>query len=49
MKKILAILLILLVGVALGVGVAKLRINDALWHPPHDSSGQDATPSIPKE
>ena len=45
MKKILAILLIILLGVALGVGIATLRIRTASWNPAFDEGGQDARPS----
>jgi len=44
MKKILAILLIILLGVALGVSVATLRIRTASWNPALDEGGQDARP-----
>lgn len=36
MKKVLAILLIIALGIALGVGVAMLRINGARWNPKPD-------------
>jgi len=45
MRKILAILLIILLGVALGIGVAALRIRTASWNPTLDKGGQDARPS----
>jgi hypothetical protein len=45
MKKIFAIFLIILLGIALGVGVAILRIKTATWNPAADERGQDAKPS----
>ena len=36
MKKVLAILLIIVLGIALGVGVAMLRIKASLWNPKLD-------------
>jgi uncharacterized protein YneF (UPF0154 family) len=43
MRTILAIVLIILLGIALGVGVATLRIRATPWKPPRDD-GQDARP-----
>ena len=40
MKKMLAILLIILLGIALGVGVATLRIKTAPWNPALDEGGR---------
>ena len=48
MRSILAILLIILLGIALGVGVAALRIRTASWNPTLDQSGRDARPSNTK-
>jgi hypothetical protein len=45
MKKILAILLTILLGIALGVGVATLRIKAAAWNPTHDEGGVREKPS----
>ena len=45
MRKILAILLIIVLGIALGIGVATLRIRTASWNPTLDEGGQDARPS----
>jgi hypothetical protein len=42
MKKVLAILLIVLLGIALGVGVATLRLRSAPWNPVPDE-GEPAT------
>ena len=48
MKKLLAILLIVLLGVGLGVGVAMLRIKTAPWNPALDEGGPAAGPSNTK-
>jgi hypothetical protein len=48
MRKILAILLIIFLGIALGVGVARLRIKAAPWNPTLDEGGQGARPSSSK-
>lgn len=48
MKKILAILLIILLGIALGVGVAMLRIKTAPWNPAIDEGVPAARPSSTK-
>jgi hypothetical protein len=45
MRKLLAICLIILLGIALGVAVAKLRIRAAQWNPTRDEGGQDARSS----
>ncbi len=42
MKKVFAILLIIVLGIALGVGVAMLRIKAAPWNPKLDE-GEPAT------
>jgi type IV secretory pathway VirB2 component (pilin) len=44
MKKILAILLIILLGIALGFGVAQWRLRAASWNPAIDAGGQEASP-----
>ena len=49
MRKIFAIFLTILLGVALGVGIATLRIGTASWKPTLDQGGQDESPSSPKE
>jgi hypothetical protein len=43
MKAFLAILLIILLGVGLGFGIASLRIKSASYTPPPDQRGSDAT------
>jgi hypothetical protein len=44
MKKVFAILLIVLLGVALGVGMATLRIKAAPWNPGLDQGEPAAAP-----
>jgi hypothetical protein len=39
MKKIFAILLIVVLGIALGVGIAMLKIKAAPWNPTLDNGG----------
>jgi hypothetical protein len=45
MKKFFAIILVILLGIALGVGVAALRIKTATWNPAADEAGQNAKPA----
>ena len=39
MKKIFAILLIVVLGIALGVGIAMLKLKAAPWNPTLDNGG----------
>ncbi len=48
MKKILAILLIIALGVALGVGIAVLKIKSAPWNPVIDEGRPPAGTSTTK-
>jgi hypothetical protein len=45
MKAILAILVTIILGVGLGVGIAKVRIQNAKWTPTFDDRGGDAASS----
>ena len=48
MKQVFAVLLIIVVGIALGIGVAALRIKTSPWNPALDEGGPAAGPSSTK-
>jgi hypothetical protein len=45
MRKVLAVLLVILLGIALGVGVATWRLKASPWNPTPDQGGQEMRPS----